>query len=297
MMNIANDRIQLGRNVLSFIFSVGLALGGIVFVLYCLKIGYFPQDISFGDGVLFIFLAITFGFLYLSLVLWLTSIGLIARPVLHILQKAYMLLRRIKTKITGNTSEYIPFTIEAPIAPLYAYAVAGLFFFFDFNHFNLYAFALLMICAFLCALMWSTYLQNHREIKELIEKDALNEEESLRLKQKKELQPAFISAVFLTPLIISGITGKLLDAAMRMSNLRIDSAVVHIKEPYATYMNESGVDGEKSKFGSDYYKYSDVNILFRGIGKYIVVEKNNGKNEIPLTIPADSIFILKAKKK
>ncbi|MNP74852.1 hypothetical protein D3C76_1717920 [compost metagenome] len=62
-------------------------------------------------------------------------------------------------------------------------------------------------------------------------------------------------------------------------------------------MSENGLVGDKSNFGNEYLKYSNVNVLFQGIGKNVVVEKNIGKDVISLPIPAESIFIVKAKKK
>ncbi|MNL29383.1 hypothetical protein D3C87_1510640 [compost metagenome] len=145
--------------------------------------------------------------------------------------------------------------------------------------------------------MWSKHVQNAHSIHLLEQKDGLLDSESGHLTQLKRIQPVFILMILLTPLTFGGVTGAFLDGAMRMSNLRIDSAVVHIKEPYSTFMSENGLVGEKSNFGNEYQKHSNVNVLFQGIGINVVVEKNNGKDVISLPIPAESIFIVKAKKK
>ncbi|MNS49193.1 hypothetical protein D3C72_817930 [compost metagenome] len=296
IMNNTNDRIQLGRNLLSFIFTTGLALGGIVFIAYCLRIGYFPQGISFGDSVLFIFLAISFGFLYSLFVLCLTSLGITARPLWHGLQKTKIFLSK-KFKTSPANEEQIYFTIEKPEAPLYILAAFGIFFIVLLTHFEWKGIATLVFCSFICASMWSKHVQNAHSIHLLGQKNDLLESESGHLTQLKRMQPVFILMIILTPLTFGGITGAFLDGAMRMSNLRIDSAVVHIKEPYTTLMSENGLVGDKSNFGNEYLKYSNVNVLFQGIGKNVVVEKNIGKDVISLPIPAESIFIVKAKKK
>lgn len=297
IMNNTNDRIQLGRNLLSFIFTTGLTLGGIVFIAYCLRIGYFPQGISFGDSVLFIFLAISFGFLYSLFVLCLTSLGITARPLWHGLQKVSIFLRTKYQNIVGNTEEHTILTIEKPYAPLYLFAAFGIFFIILLSHLEWKSIAILVFCSFICATMWSTYIQNRDSISILEQKDNISDDESRHLKQLKGIQPVILLFVLLTPLAIGGVTGAFLDGAMRMSNLRVDSAVVHIKEPYTTFMSENGFVGDKSNFDNKYLKYSNVNVLFQGIGKNVVVEKNIGKDVISLPIPAESIFIVKAKKK
>lgn len=297
IMNLSNDRVQLASNFLSLFFKSGLALGGVVFISCCLKIGYFPQDASFGDSVIFIFLAITFSLLYSFFVYCLTNLGIAARPFWYALLKIGTLVITGFNKITGKNVQPFSFTIEKADTPVYVAAAFGLFFVVLLSHFTLKILLPLICCSWLCALIWSLSLEKYRDATMLQQKDDLASEDRKKLKELKKTQLFLLFFIFLIPLTMGGVTGKFLDGAMRFANLRTDSVAVHIKAPYTTFMAENGLSGKASNFGNDYLEYNDVTVLLQSIGKNVVIEKNNGKSDITLPIPADNIFIVKAKKK
>ncbi|MBD2783996.1 hypothetical protein ID858_07990 [Xenorhabdus sp. DI] len=62
-------------------------------------------------------------------------------------------------------------------------------------------------------------------------------------------------SLLVIPLVIGGVSGKLLDGAMRLANVRTNATVEHIKEQYVKYATEYGLKGKKSDFGSEYAKF------------------------------------------
>ena len=291
-INKLDKKLDLLNKLLSLAFKLGVVVGGAVLLFYCWKIGYFPQDVSVGDGLLFILLAIAFGGVYLFFVVSLTSLGLSLRPVWHGLQKLFLLLLKAYERVSGRTASYTPFTIEKGGFELFIFAIFGLFFIWAFSFSDIKVLATLVLCVWGCALLWSTYQQNSREIDLLERRDNLADEDSKRLKRLVDFQPFLLGMILVVPLLIGGVSGKLLDGAMRLANVRADAAVVHVKEPYVKYAAEFGVKGQQSNFGSDYSKFEKTSILFNGFGKNIVIEVEGKDGRATLVVPSDHAYIV-----
>lgn len=289
------DKIDIANNLLNLVFKLGVALGGGVFVLYCWRIGYFPQDVSVGDGLLLILLAVTFGGFYLFFVACLICLGIMLRPVWHGLQKMYIFSLNIFNKRTGKSITYTPFVIERMRPELFIFALFGLFFVIGFGLPDIKTSATLLLCTWGSALMWSFYQQNTQNIFMLKHKETLTDDELKQLKKFSSNQMFFIAILLILPLVIGGVTGKLLDGTMRLANIRTEAAVIHIKEPYAKYAQEYGLKGEKSNLGAEYSKFSNVTILFNGFGKNVVMEVKKPEGAVSFVIPADQMYIVKSK--
>lgn len=290
-----NNGIEVINSFLNLSFKSGIALGGAVFIFYCWRIGYFPQDASVGDGLLLILLAISFGGLYIFFIMSLTSLGIVFRPVWHGFQRLFLVLLKAFNKLSGKKIEYHPFTIEKARIEFFFFAMFGLFFVIWFSRLDIKILWTLTLCVWGSALIWSTYLQNHRDISTLEHKEIPTDNDIKRLRNLNSTQP-FLVVIFLTlPLLVGGVTGELLDGAMRLANIRKDVAVVHIKEPYVTYAVEYGLIGEKSAFGSDFSKYRDITILFDGLGRNVVIEMKKATGTVSFAIPSDHIYIIQKK--
>ncbi|WP_167607594.1 hypothetical protein [Cedecea colo] len=291
-MNRLNDTIEVINSFINLSFKLGVALGGAVFIFYCWRIGYFPQDASVGDGLLLILLAIAFGGFYLFFIVCLTSLGIVLGPVWCGLQKLFSLLLIICKKITKKNIKHHPFTIEKARIEFWFFAMLGIFFVIWFSRFDIKILLTLTLCVWGCALMWSTYQQNYRDIFILEHKETPTDDDIKRLKNLNSAQPFIVVIFLILPLLVGGVTGELLDGTMRLANLRKDAAVVHIKEPYVTYAVEYGLTGEKSNFGGEYSKFSNVAILFNGFGRNVVIEMKKPIGTVSLAIPSDHVYII-----
>jgi hypothetical protein len=212
-----------------------------VLLFYCWGIGYFPRDISVGDGLLFILFAIAFGGVYMFFFMSLTSLGISLRPLWHGLQRLFLLLLKGYEKVTGKETNYTPFVIEKGGLELLVFAIFGLFFIWGFSLADIKVLSTLVMCTWGCALLWSSYQQNSREIDQLENKESVTEEETKRLARLNNFQPVALGIILVIPLLIGGVSGKLLDGAMRLANVRADTATIHIKEPYVKFAKINGV--------------------------------------------------------
>lgn len=292
-MEKLEKKLDVIEKILSLAFKFGVAIGSAVLLFYCWKIGYFPQDISVGDGLLFILLAIAFGGAYLFFVVCLTSLGLFLRPLWHGLQRLFVLLLKGYKKITGKTANYTPFAIEKGGSELFFFAILGLIFIWGFSLSDIKVLATLVLCVWGCALIWSSYQQNSREIDLLERRCNLTDDESKRFKQLTDFQPFLLVVILVVPLLIGGVSGKLLDGAMRLANVRDDTVVVHLKEPYVKYASEHGLKGGESNFGTEYSKFEKASILFNGFGKNSVIEFLGSNGRVSLVIPSDYAYIVR----
>ncbi|WP_416775890.1 hypothetical protein ACNFJN_12020 [Xenorhabdus budapestensis] len=291
-INNLDKKLGVINKILSLAFKLGVTLGGAVLLFYCWKIGYFPQEVSVGDGLLLILLAVAFGGVYLFFVVCLTSLGILLRPVWHGLQSLFLLLLRGYEKATGKSTKYTPFIIEKGGIELFIFAIFGLFFIWGYSLSDVRVLATLVLCVWGCALLWSLYQQSSREIDQLEQKEIITDDDSNRLKHLGNWQLLTLGAILVIPLLIGGVSGKLLDGSMSLANVRTNAAVVHIKEPYVKYATEYGLKGKESNFGSEYAKFENVSISFNGFGKNVVIEAIGSDGTVPLVIPADHVHII-----
>lgn len=287
-----DKKLDVLGKILSLTFKLGVVLGSVVLLFYCWRIGYFPQDVAIGDGLLFILLAIAFGGMYLIFTICLTSLGLVLRPIWLGFQKVFLLILRIYERVTGKPSKYTPFTIEKAGWELYIFAFLGGIFVWGFSLSDIKVSVTLGLSVWGCALLWSYYQKNSQEIEQLERNEVITDDESKRLAGLAEFQPILLGIILMVPLVIGGVSGKLLDGAMRLANVRADSAVIHIKEPYMTYASEHGLKGEKSSFGSEFIKFNEAAVLFNGFGKHAVIQAGGKESVVSLAIPSTHIYII-----
>lgn len=286
-------KLDMISKALNLAFKLSVIIGGAVLLFYCWRIEYFPRDVSVGDGLLFIMVAIAFGGIYLFFTLCLTSLGIALKPLWHVLQSVFQFALKLLNKWNNRNIVYKPFRIEQGGKSNFVFAVFGLLFVLGFSLNNLEVFTTLMLSMWVCAFIWSTHQQNSIEIRSIESKDDSSEDEKAKAERLRSHQLLLLIVIISTPLFIGGVTGKLLDGAMRLANVRTEKAVVHIKEPYITYASESGVTGSKSNFGEKYTRIEDVIVLFNGFGGDVVIKaKSESNNYVNLTIPADHVYII-----
>ncbi|MCT8468466.1 hypothetical protein KZO85_07755 [Chromohalobacter canadensis] len=292
-MNRFDKKLDIVNKLLNLSFKFGVIAGGAVVLFYSWKIGYFPKDVSLGDGFLFLLLAITFGGVYLFFVVSLTSLGIVLRPLWHVLQNLYLKGAELYKKLKNEPLDYPGFTIEKPGFEHFVLAIFGLFFVVFFGLPEVKVLGTLILCTWVCALMWSICQQNGREIRELRAEELESDEQKDRLKRLSDAQPIFLGILLVLPLLIGGVSGKLLDGAMRLANVRSDQVTVHIKKPYVKYADEHGFKGSESRFGADYSKFENSSVLFNGFGKNVVIELyDEGMAPEKLVIPSDHVHII-----
>nr|WP_315218814.1 hypothetical protein [uncultured Duganella sp.] len=146
--------------------------------------------------------------------------------------------------------------------------------------------------------MYSIYLSASSQLVELarvvqspvdtrLQSDYSTRDKMAKLKVSRWVAPFFIIAV---PLLMGGATGELLDASMRAAKIRLESPVVHIKEPYSSLMPKSLV-ASTIQAPADYVAYEGATVLFNGFGTLTVLSFQDGIKRRTLDVPNEYIIV------
>lgn len=277
-------------------FSIGL--GSACVILYALRIGHFPQGLTLGDGLLFLLAACCFGAVYILFVVCLISLGIflsfLIRPLL------IFIVEFVQKKRTGQhkkiTLELVRFHWGSV-----PFALAALLLIFGFGRRDIVAYWNLPMLSIALYVFYSIaktagakYRSHERLLNtmiELPEKDALRR--SGHAEKEKNAYLISIGMVMLTPLAVGGVSGQLIDGAMRLAQIRIENATIYIKAPYNTLM-PSGLIAKEVKTPEKYTAYSGVTAQFRGFGNSTVIAFLDEKVKRQLDIPNDHIILEKS---
>ena len=299
-LNKINKQLDIASKILGLAFKIGIFLGGLILLFYCYRIEYFPEGATLGDGLVFLFIVTAFGGLYTFFTLCLLSLGILLRPAWEIMQK-----------IIINTGLWVSGIFKKEIIPqqikfikgdssLFIFALFGLLMIVMFRLYEPKVIGTLVLTLFGCAAMAAAYKESSSKIIKLeADRDSLlNKDHSLSIEEKNEkisklktFQLATIFIIFLLPLLVGGVSGKLLDGAMRLANVREDQVNVHIKKPYSELLVTSGITPKQSPMGKDYSLFSNVNILINGIGVNTVIAISAKNSYRKWSIPKSSIYV------
>lgn len=98
--------------------------------------------------------------------------------------------------------------------------------------------------------------------------------------------------MMLLPLLIGGVSGQLVDSAMRLANVRIEHPVIYAKAPYDELLPESLI-AKNLKAPEGYKAYEGISVRFKGFGSTTVVAFKDEDAERQLEIPNDQIIVEK----
>src|SRR5690554_459412 len=121
--------------------------------------------------------------------------------------------------------------------------------------------------------------------------DKTDNSREVKIDEIRKKQILILILVLLFPLLIAGQSGRLMDGAMRLLNVRADSVIIHIKEPYNNLFIENGFQGESSYLGNEYTRFSNLSVLLRGIGTHTVIGVDPSKKGSNMPIPNASVVV------
>lgn len=275
-------------------FSIGL--GSACVIIYALRVGHFPQGLTLGDGLLFLLAASCFGVVYAMFVGCLVSLGIcfsiLTRPVFNF---SYEYIKK-KTRSTKKMAyELAPFHWGA-----IPFALLALLLIWGFGRQDNVAFWNLPLLSIALYLFYSVvkaagaqYRSHERLLNTVIatpEKDAL--QRSGDAGKAKNAYLACLSLIMLLPLLMGGVSGQLMDGAMRMAQVRIEHATVYVKSPYNALMPDVLV-AKEAKAPEGYKAYAGVTVQFKGFGNTTVIAFADGELKRQLDIPNDQIIVEK----
>lgn len=286
------DKVEVFDKLLGIAAKVGILIGGVALLFYCWSIGYFPRDITIGDGLLFIFIAAGFGVLYVLFLASLTGFGLVLRPVWHWGQKAYAVAGGTWCRWRKKPFLYSPFELMPMGAEHIIFAIFGLFFVIGFTRRDAMYLPMLLVSAFGCAFIWSVFQRDSAEYATLSKQSDRSVEEGARRRGLEKSRVILLAGLFASPLVVGGMLAPLSEGAMRLLNLRKENAVVHVAKPYGAFIASQGIAGTKSDLGEEYLRFDQVDVLLAGPGSSVVISlKRPGSGNVQVTIPNDHILI------
>ncbi len=250
-------QLDLIQKVLKILLQLGIGVGSLIILIYCGGIGYYPSGLTIGDGLIFIAVALSFGFSYSIVVFFLFCTAIVPTLFWRVVQLIFVHARKLWLKNKERTNEanklkFPPLTLE-----LIGVAVIGIigvvFIAISFSR-DIGLFIGLVLSV---ALMAFFYL--------LLNSVRDNQEDSEQQRnKKKKVKLAFMLAIYLIPLVVGRFQSNVLDQTMRTIGVRAESAVVQFREDYKPF-----VDASLDKEGKDLY---DARILFNGFGTSSVLE-------------------------
>lgn len=272
----------------------GVLVGGICVIAYSLRINYFPQDLSVGDGLLFIMAAACFGVIYTFFVGSLVSLGIAVSPATRgVFQLIVWGINLFKMRKVEPEHKLAPFEWASPLFAIFAVVIILVFGSRDSSvYWSLPSLAVGLY------LFYSIYLSCGKKIKEIetiknarVHTKAKDNVAQLGDVEKLRAGQVFsLATILIVPLLLGGVSGQLLDAAMRAAHVRIEKAVIYVKEPYSTLLPKSLVSRDQAS-PKDFTVFDGTVVLFKGFGKTTVISFADGTTTKKLEIPNDQIIV------
>lgn len=287
--------IDLLSRAFSFLFKVGLLLGGSCLILYCYRLNYFPAGLSVGDGFLLIALAASFGFVYGLFVVSLSALGLWFTPILRSIQNlVFWLRRRCKKSVAGEHLDLVRPDMNALV-----FGGVGVLFILVLAQVEPSAAWTLPATAFVLGIVLATYQRAAARLAQISFEEAMDiiippRSPQLMRPDKERLRIVrFLSpiAIFTLPLLVGGVSGVLLDSAMHLAKIKKDASHVMLKEPYSQFVPEQ-LKADKWVSVADYTTFESVDVVFSGVGQKTVIEFQAGDGYQRLAVPNDEIIVI-----
>ena len=275
-------------------FTIGL--GSACVIIYALRIGHFPQGVTLGDGLLFLLAACCFGAVYLLFVASLTSVGICMSLMLRpIFRGVFAWTQRKAPKPKKMKYELARFHVAA-----IPFAVIGVILILVFGQQEVAAYWQLPLLSIALYIFYSIAKgadekrkSNERLLNALIQtSEKISLQKTGNIEQEKNAFLVSLAVMMLTPILFGGVSGQLIDTAMRLAQVRIERPTLYLKAPYSSLIPDVLVaNGFKAPEG--YKAFTGVTVEFKGFGSSTVIAFPDGKLRRQLDIPNNQIIVEK----
>ena len=272
----------------------GILVGGVCVITYSLRINHFPQDLSVGDGLLFLMAAACFGVIYVFFTASLVSLGITLSPAIRAVFNVFVwgvnFFRKRKAEPAHTLA---PFQWSAVLFALFSAVII-----LALGSQDSTAYWNLPMLSVGLYLFYSVYVSSGNKIKriETVKNTVLHTDEKENIVQLgdpeklRRVQLFSLGTILVLPLLIGGVSGQLLDAAMRTAHVRVEKPVIYVKEPYSSLLPKALTSKSRSA-PKDYTAFDGTVVLFKGFGKTTVVSFPDGTATRKLEIPNDQLII------
>ncbi|AKX54624.1 hypothetical protein AKN90_02075 [Thiopseudomonas alkaliphila] len=260
-------QLELIPKVLKIALQFGIGIGALIILIYCGGIGYYPSGLTVGDGLLFVAVALSFGFSYSIVVFFLFCTAIVLTPFWRVLQVIFVHAHKLWLKINKRPGEaeslkFPPLTSDQLLGVALIGIIGVIFilisFFKDFELFI--GLVLSVILMAFCYLLLNSVSEKQ-------------EDTEVQKETKKKVKLAFILSIYLIPLVVGRFQGNVLDQTMRLIGVRTDNAVVQFQKDYKPFV-ESSLDTKDRN-------HYEAKVLFNGFGTSSVLEIEGKRFVVP----------------
>lgn len=238
--------------------------------------------------------AACFGVIYAFFIASLVSLGITLSPAIRAVFKFLVwVVNKFKKRKAVPAHALAPFEWLAVLYALFAIFIILLFGSKDSKIY--WSLPLLSIGLYF---FYSVYLSCDNKIKQIeaIKNSVVHTDEKEGVAQLgdpeklRTLQLFSLAAVIAVPLLFGGVSGQLLDAAMRLAHVRIEKPIAYIKEPYSVLLPKSLTSKDRNS-PKNFTAFDGIVILFKGFGKTTVISFSDGATTRKLEIPNNQIIV------
>lgn len=295
------EKISIAIN---FTLKLIIGMGCLIILFYFLRIDYFPQDISLGDSMTFIIIALLFGALYTILIICTSSLGVTLSPILrYILYGLAWLTHKIE-KTKKPQAKQIRYTyIKFKIASI-PYSALGLLLIYALSERKIISYIHFLFLIISLYILQSLILTKKHDIKKYIfssKPDQIifhnnhnSEKEKSLASKTKHIYYGTIGFILIIPIILSGISSPLIDGAMRIAQIRIEKPIIYIKTPYSDLLPEKFISTNLKK-PTGFIAFQGITVLFRGLGNNTLISFTDHTLQRNIEIPNNQIIIERTK--
>jgi len=284
--------LKLGASAL----KCSIAIGSVCVMLYALRVGHFPKGLTLGDGLLFLLAAGCFGIVYSIFAVSLTCLGITLSPVIRpVFKLAGWLARKFSSSSKPDDK---PFEWAKFHGLAILFGLPSIAFIYVFGkqqpilYLNLLCLSVMLY--FLYSLARSTGAEYRQMERTLVSPIETPEKTRLlasgKASRQKNVYIMVLAFLALTPLAVGGVSGLLMDGAMRLAHIRVEKSLVYIKSPYSDVL-PSAMAATDAKQVAGYKAFSHVTVEFQGFGSSTVISFKDGASRNQIDVPNDSIII------
>lgn len=260
-----NKILDIVEKIFKIVFFISFFVGGIVVLIYCIRIGYMPAGIGVGDSLFFIAIAMWFSFIYVLyfgcisatslLVVWVVKL-----PINRIFSLSKALFNCKERRINEFDWSLYPLLLGGLIFALALYKVIDLPELRGFVTSTGY-----LVVAISVSLVVSLII--HQDLEALFNAIRRNLE-SLKGCWKRYVMIIPLLVIFFSPLVVYPEISK------QMSKAAFGGLGVSVKnaEIYLDRKKEPLFYGGETTVSNDHLILKDVDILWTGVGNGTVIE-------------------------